>query len=591
MYLNASHSDSEPFKAFSMEASYKKVKIMKKRKVFFQMAVFSALVCFGVTACNSGNNQPSTSAQLEKITITAEGNKKTLIKGDTAETVKLTASVEGVTWASSKQDVATVDANGLVTAVGEGSTNITATREGYRDGSISIKVELEKIQITASGETELLVGGTVTLTANKQGVTWESSDSTIASVNDQGVVTANKLGEVTISAKKQGYGNGTQAIKVKRPDPTATLHFEDADHYSADGMWGTIYSGTTVYGPGEESPVYERSTGNASDGTCIAYMDNGDTETLTFTSSAAVKAELVMTMAARSAVSDMSTVMDVKLNNNPIDLSGKSFAGGGDTNTFEEFSLGELDLQKDKNVLDFAFKASSPYFDDLNIYAASPVTIQVEKPVENDPVVVDQEKVTVAQTKTFQITSSSMTGLSYKSANESIATVDKAGLVTGVAPGNTTIAISKDGYKTIRLPVEVTEAEGVFIVSVENIAGEGITVRTSQNLTAPNNYILDAFPADAVGTLSFNAAAAGTYELHMNARASGGYSSTGSNDLATCMELKVNNVKLNLTNTVSGGFADYLLGEVTLTAGPGTIEIKCLTEVPTINLFKFIPKA
>ena len=138
-----------------------------KRKAFFQMIVFSALVSFGVAACGGANNeggQGSSSAQLEKITITAEGNKKTLTLG---ESVQLTASVEGVTWASSKQDVATVSNTGLVSSVGAGTTNITASKDGYREGSISIKVELEKIVITASGATELLVGETVTLTANK----------------------------------------------------------------------------------------------------------------------------------------------------------------------------------------------------------------------------------------------------------------------------------------------------------------------------------------------------------------------------------------------------------------------------------------
>ena len=153
-----------------------------------------------------------------------------------------------------------------------------------------------------------------------------------------------------------------------------------------------------MYGPGDESPVYSRSSGNASGGTCIAYMDNGDTETLTFTSSAAVKAELVMTMASRNAVNDMSTVMDVTLNGAAIDLAGKSFEGGGDTNTFVEFSLGEFNLQTN-NVLAFEFKASSPYFDDLNIYAESPVTIEVVRPVEKDPVTINQESITVSEGK------------------------------------------------------------------------------------------------------------------------------------------------------------------------------------------------
>ena len=553
------------------------------------MVVFSVLVCFGVGACGGNNNggggQQSTSAQLERITVSAEGNKKTLILG---ESVQLTASVEGVTWASSKESVATVDANGLVTSVGAGSATITASKSGYRDGNVSITVNLPSITVSAqNNKTSLLKDETVQLTASEQGVTWASSAEAVATVNEQGIVTGHTYGSAVISASKQGFNAGNITINVVRPDPTATLHFEDADHYSADGVWGTSYNGA-MYGPGEDSPVYTRSSGNASNGTCIAYMDNGDTETLTFTSSVAVRAELVMTMASRNGVSDMSTVMDVTLNNNPIDLVGKAFAGGGDTNTFVEFSLGEFDLQTN-NVLHFEFKASSPYFDDLNIYAESAATIAVVQPTPKPDVTVDQQSITVAQGKTAQITSS-LTGLSYKSANTAVATVTDAGVVTGVAPGNTTIAVSKADYKTVRIPVTVTEVEGAFVVSIEGITGEGITTRTSQNLSAPNNYIIDEFPANAVGTLAFEAPAAGRYILHMVARASGGYSSSTTDDLATCMDLKVNGVKLDLTGTVSGSFTDYTLGEVNITtAGPGTIEIKCNTTVPTINLFKFIP--
>ena len=568
---------------------------MKKRKFLLPVVALSLLCSFGLAACGGGEggDQSGSSTQSsvqERITISAEGSKTKLVKGDTAETVQLTPSVTGVSWSSSKEDVATVSETGLVTAVGAGSTVITASKDGYRAGTISITVELEKIQVTASGGTELLIGETVTLTANKEGVTWESSNAEIASVNAQGVVTANKLGDVTISAKKQGYADGTQAIKVKRPDPTATLHFEDADHYSADGVWGTSYGGT-MYGPGEESPVYTRSSGNASNGTCIAYMDNGDTEVLTFTSSANVKAELVMTMASRSAVSDMSSVMDVKFNNVAIDLAGKSFEGGGDTNTFLEFSLGEFNLQAN-NVLDFAFKASSPYFDDLNIYAESAATITVVKPVEKDPVTIDQESIRVAQGKTFQITSS-MTGLSYKSASAAVATVNETGLVTGVAPGSTTIAVSKEGYKTIRVPVEVTEVEGAFIVSIEGITGEGVTTKTSQNLSGNYTTIINTFEAGSVGTLSFTVANAGQYTMYMKARASGGYNSSNTDVLATCMTLKVNGTVVTSSASVSGStFTEYLIGDVNFTAaGPATIEITCITSVPGINYFKFIPKA
>lgn len=577
---------------------------MKKKGLILPLTVFAMLLSLSLAGCNNNNgdgggdggeqetpiSQPASeykpsSAKLEKINITSEGNVKSILYG---QTLQLNADQEGVTWESSKPEIATVSPTGLVTAVSKGSAAIKASKEGFKDGSFNITVDYPNITVTAD-KTSLLIGETANLTASEQGVTWTSSDDTIASVAN-GVVTAKKIGSATIKASKDHFNDGSITINVVRPAPTATLHMEDADHYTADGVWGTSY-GSSMYGPGEESPVYARSSGNASDGTCIAYMDNGDKEILTFTSSAAVKAELVMMMASRSAVTDMSAVMSVKFNNADLDLAGKEFAGGGDTNTFVEFSFGDVDLVAGNNVMQFDFLGSSPYMDDLNIYAESATTIEVVQPAEKLDIVIGQENIKIAVGKTAQITSA-ITGLSYRSANTAVATVDDTGLVTGVAAGSTTINISKDGYKTLKLPVEVVEAEGAFKVNIDNITGEGIATKESRNLTAPDNVMIDSFAVDAVGTLEFNVETAGTYTMYMKARASGGYSATDPDDLATCMELKVNDVKLDLTGEVAPGtFDTYLLGDVTLTAGKNVITIKCITSVPGINLFNFIPKA
>lgn len=572
---------------------------MKGKKHILPLATLALVLSMGIVACGGGKggeeSKPAggdTSQTVqEKISITADEGKTKLIFG---EKVQLTASVDGVTWTSTKPEVATVDANGLVTSVSKGSTSIKASKEGYKDGSISISVDYESIKVTASGgASSIIIGETLQLSADKDGVTWSSSNNAIASVDDKGLVTAVAAGDVTISAAKENYNSGSLALKITRPAATATLHMEDADHFSADGMWGTNYSGT-IYGPGEESPVYARSSGNASDGTCIAYMDNGDTELLTFTSDKAVKAELVMMMAARSAVSDMSAVMNVKFNNVAIDLAGKAFEGGGDTNTFVEFSFGEVDIIAGNNVLDFAFLASSPYMDDLLIYAESSATIEVVKPAAKPDIIVEQESITVKEGKTAQI-NSDLTELSYKSANEAVATVSDTGLVTGVKVGTTTISISKEGYKTLRLPVTVTEAEGVIAVSINEGTSEGdvVTFRTSRNLQAPYNYIIDAWPEGAILTVAVNnEGAAGAFDMYIRCRASGGYQSTTEDDLATCMEIKVNGTVVAGSGTVSGNtFTDYLFGEVSLNAGANTVTIECKTTVPTINMLRFLPKA
>ena len=576
---------------------------MKGRKLFIPFAAFVLALSMGLVACGNsgdpsqgGESQPSgdTSAKQEKISVEAEGGKKSLILG---EKVQLTAKVgdavlEGVTWESAKPEIASVDANGLVTSVSKGSATIKAIKDGYKDGSINISVDYENIKVSVAegGKTSLLIGETVQLNADKQGVTWASSNADVAEVSNTGLVTAKKIGSATITASGNNLNPGSVEISVVRPDPTAVLHMEDAEHFAADGEWSSSNEPT-------EAPTYNKS--NASDGTTCAHFGAGDMETIRFKSSKAVKAEICLTIGYYYSLDDVSQILAVKFNGVDVAYPAQGYEAEDTSNyTYKPISFGELDLIADTNVLEITVMANSnnrfPYMDDLQIYAAEPVTITLVPAPQKDPVVVDQESITVNEGKTAQITSS-MTGLSYKSASESVATVSETGLVTGVKVGTTTIIITKDGYKALRLPVTVLEAEGVIAVSINDIEGEGIATRTSRNLEAPYNYIIDedngGFPTGVVGILKFNATTAGAYEMYVRCRASGGYNSTTTDDLATCMTVKVNGTIVAASGTVSGNsFTDYLLGEVTLKAGENEIEITCLTTVPTINMFRFLPK-
>ena len=577
---------------------------MKGRKLFIPFAAFVLALSMGLAACGNsgdpsqgGESQPSgdTSAKQEKISIEAEGGKKSLILG---EKVQLTAKVgdavlEGVTWESAKPEIASVDANGLVTSVSKGSATIKAIKDGYKDGSINISVDYENIKVSVAegGKTSLLIGETVQLNADKQGVTWDSSNADVAEVSNTGLVTAKKIGSATITASGNNLNPGSVEISVVRPDPTAVLHMEDAEHFAADGEWSSSNEPT-------EAPTYNKS--NASDGTTCAHFGAGDMETIRFKSSKAVKAEICLTIGYYYSLDDVSQILAVKFNGVDVAYPAQGYEAEDTSNyTYKPISFGELDLIADTNVLEITVMANSnnrfPYMDDLQIYAAEPVTITLVPAPQKDPVVIDQESITVNEGKTAQITSS-MTGLSYKSASESVATVSETGLVTGVKVGTTTIIITKDGYKALRLPVTVLEAEGVIAVSINDIEGEGIATRTSRNLEAPYNYIIDedngGFPTGVVGILKFNATTAGAYNMYVRCRASGGYNSTTTDDLATCMTVKVNGTVVAASGTVSGNsFTDYLLGEVTLKAGENEIEITCLTTVPTINMFRFLPKA
>lgn len=581
---------------------------MKKRKILLPAATLALLLSFGLVACGGsgdGGNTPTTTskAQQEKINVAAVDNKTKLILG---ETVQLTSSVEGVTWSSSKEDVATVSATGLVTSVGKGSTTIKAVKEGYKDGSISITVDFETIKVTAAGETSLLAGQTVQLSADKEGVTWSSSDESIATVSSAGLVTAIKVGSATIKAEKTNYNAGTVAINVVRPDPTAVLHMEDAAHSAADGWWAMSYSGTD-YGPGD-SPIYERSSGNASDGTCIAYMDNGDKETLTFTSSAAVKAELVLTMASRSAVEDMSTLMNVTFNETAIDLAGKAFAGGGDTNTFLEFSLGEVDLKAGNNVLDFAFLGSSPYMDDLQIYAASASEIAVVSPGEVQTIVLTTpaqneeggyNTVDLVVEDTLQLVSATE-GLSYVSSNSAIVEVSETGLLTAVAKGSAKVTVFKAGMKSIRLNVAVSAKvdAGSIQVEVETGTSEGDAVTFRVPSTgSPSGQATNAFPVDAVLTIKFNATAAQDMKMVIVARPPTSVYNTGVDyALDGIMKLELNDAEISLADVAipnaTWGFNEAIIGQVSVKEGENVIKVTALdSAMPALDYFLFSPVA
>lgn len=139
--------------------------------------------------------------------------------------IQLKATVKGsltkVTWESDKPAVASVDANGNVTAKKAGSATITAKLNG-KSASCKITVQNASVNITST-KVSLYTGQTKKLKATVKGkglsATWKSSDPSIASVNSVGKITAKKKGTVTITASIRGLESikDTCTVEVKAP--------------------------------------------------------------------------------------------------------------------------------------------------------------------------------------------------------------------------------------------------------------------------------------------------------------------------------------------------------------------------------------
>lgn len=163
---------------------------------------------------------------LYASTVSATGvsispDSKTLNKG---ETVQLTATVlptdatdKTVIWSSSNNDIASVDNKGEVTAVGPGTATITATANDGSGKAASCRItvnepytppaivhvtgiSLDRETATIQKGSILQLSATVTPSnADDKTVRWESSNTDVATVDDNGKVTAIAPGTATIT--------------------------------------------------------------------------------------------------------------------------------------------------------------------------------------------------------------------------------------------------------------------------------------------------------------------------------------------------------------------------------------------------------
>ncbi|MDD3368569.1 MAG: Ig-like domain-containing protein [Lachnospiraceae bacterium] len=147
------------------------------------------------------------------------------------------ASNKDVNWSSSNDSVASVS-GGSVTAKSAGEATITATAADGSGKSASCTVTVSNKTIAVSGislnksSLSLKKGSSETLTAtispsdaSDKGISWESSNTSIATVSD-GKVTAVAKGTATITAKAKGDSGKTATCSVtveEVENPSITL--------------------------------------------------------------------------------------------------------------------------------------------------------------------------------------------------------------------------------------------------------------------------------------------------------------------------------------------------------------------------------
>ena len=206
-----------------------------------------------------------------------------IVVGETATATLNTGSTSSsngsaeptVVWTSSENNVVTVEGEGLtatLTAESLGSATITASIDGEKvasgtvtvvetaTGVDSIRVTNESITVR-SGETYPIDATVVMDDTSKTPATikWSSNDTSVATVDDKGVVTAKQVGSAII---KGVAGSKTVEVAVSVVEnPNSTPHDSTKDAGNAAGT-GT----TTGGGTGSNDTTGTGNTGNTTTG-------------------------------------------------------------------------------------------------------------------------------------------------------------------------------------------------------------------------------------------------------------------------------------------------------------------------------------
>ncbi len=215
------------------------------------------------------------------INVTGVTVNPTTLNLQTGTTQQLTATIspanatnQNVSWSSSSTAVCTVNASGLVSAVGAGNAVVTVTtQDGNKTATCNVAVTVQTIPVTGVSVSPVTatigIGGTQQLTATvapsnatNKNISWSSGNTAVATVSNSGLVT--------------GAAAGTAIITVTTQDGNKTATSTITVAASQGSLTGAVVSGTaTVNLTAEGSSDWAHWSG-------YAHKANGGTQISNF---------------------------------------------------------------------------------------------------------------------------------------------------------------------------------------------------------------------------------------------------------------------------------------------------------------------
>lgn len=455
------------------------------------------------------------------------------------------ATDKTLTWTSSDPSVATV-VSGIINGVSEGTAVITATSsDGLVSASCTVTVEpledyLSSFSLSKSS-VSLYVGNSTTLKVTYEpsdlpiAVVWTSSDSSVATVSDDGVVKAVSSGsatitasykdtvsvwektcKVTVSKQSSSSDSGSQGSAPSTTTPTtvkATGVKLDKNTFYINIGEVTSWKITATVTP---SNTTEKGSWSSSDPSLITIDSEGNAKVVAKSLPENTLETVTLTYKIGNVTAAAVVVLQDKVDNTGDETPGTS------------------------SGTDLVALGMSQSTVSVNVGATSSVTL-VKNPVDSDE------------------------SITWSSADTSIATVDSNGKITGIKAGSTVIYA-----KSSRTGMQ---AQCVVIVSAQSTNATGISLsQTNATIETGMSLALQAslVPSNATSTVSWVSSMPSVASVDQNGKVTGVamgtavITATTSNGLtATCVvtvaAVTVKNitvsVKLNATGDLVNGNA------------------------------------
>ena len=441
------------------------------------------------TAAITVNRAPVAAVAVTPSSVSvAVGSKVTLAATATvADGSAVTDRV--ITWTSSDLGIAVVSTTGEVTGVAPGSATITATTEG-KSGASTVTVVRPAVSsvVVQPQSASLPLGASTTLTATVTdvtgaiatgaSVTWASSNTAVATVSPAGVVTATGLGSAAISATSGGK-SGSAAITVVAV-PVGTVAVTPS---AATLVPSQVVPLTAVVRDANDKVVTDRVVTWTSGNPAVATVDaNGVvtavapgvavvtavSEGKSATSSITVVRMPVGSVAVNPATASIMTGQMLALTATVRDTSGTVVTDRTVTWASSNTAIATV---SGSGVVTAVSPGTATITATSEGKSGSAFVAVTAVPVAT--VILQPTSVTITPNQTVTLVATTMAGdgsvltgrlVTFASGDPNVASVSASGVVTGVAPGSTSVVATSEG-KSDTSTVTVKSAVANVIVS------------------------------------------------------------------------------------------------------------------------------